>query len=119
MNGQTLLDLFYEESNMSDELNLDWIDDFGFTGVDTTDVEQEAAEKAKQEAAAVSSEQIDALENKLDKSRKSVEHMYQAISKFLNNLKRQPHEEQIKWPNRIKDVEIAEQHFKKMYESGQ
>lgn len=72
--------------------------DFGFTAVDEDELEM-VVETTK---AATS------YEERLDK-------LYNAIVPLLNNLKRNPEKEFLKWPNRLEKVEQFETHITNIY----
>jgi len=65
--------------------------DFGFTAVDETELETTVA---SQVAAATAEEKLKKL--------------YDAIIPLLQNLKKNPEKDYIKWPNRVKKVEEFE-----------
>ncbi len=79
--------------------------DFGFTAVDETELKavQEAESKITTVAATANVSQA-----KLDK-------LYNAIVPLLNNLKKNPEKEYILWPDRLKKVELFEDHLQKIY----
>ena len=79
--------------------------DFGFTAVD--EAELEAVQKAAKQTETVASEATD-IKDRLDK-------LYNAITPFLNNLKRNPEKEYILWPDRLKKVEAFETVLQKIY----
>ena len=72
--------------------------DFGFTAVDESELE--AVQKTTTKLQTTSSKAED-LEEKLNK-------LYNAILPLLSNLKMNPEEEYILWPNRVEKVEQFE-----------
>ena len=81
--------------------------DFGFTAVD----EDELQAVQKTQALANDAEQMaSTAQEKLDK-------LYNAIVPLLNNLKKNPEEEYILWPDRLKKVEQFETYLQGIYNS--
>ena len=72
--------------------------DFGFTAVD----EEELDAVVETTKAATS------YEERLDK-------LYNAVIPLLNNLKKNPEKEFLKWPNRLEKVEQFETHITNIY----
>ncbi len=68
-------------------------DDFGFSTVDTDEIRSYSQEELN-----ASNEKVADLTSRLDK-------MYIAIDKLLTNLSKNPEQELIKWPNRVKKIE--------------
>ena len=79
--------------------------DFGFTAVDEDELE--AVQKVTKKAEASQTEASSAQE-RLDK-------LYNAITPLLNNLKKNPENDYILWPNRLEKVEQFEDHIQKIY----
>ena len=79
--------------------------DFGFTAVDENELE--AVQTATKKAESVTSS-ASAAKTKLDK-------LYNAVIPLLNNLKQNPEKEYILWPDRLKKVELFEDHLQKIY----
>lgn len=74
--------------------------DFGFTAVDEDELD--------------SAKSIEAAEKSLDESNNKLMQLYEAIRPLLNNLKKNPEKEFIKWPNRIEKIEQFEKHITKI-----
>lgn len=72
--------------------------DFGFTAVDEDELDA-VVETTK--AATSYEERLDAL--------------YNAVIPLLNNLKKNPEKEYIRWPNRLEKVEEFEAHLTNIY----
>ena len=79
--------------------------DFGFTAVDETEL------KAVQEAES----KITTVAATADESQAKLDKLYNAIVPLLNNLKKNPEKEYILWPDRLKKVELFEDHLQKIY----
>lgn len=74
--------------------------DFGFTAVDEDELDL--------------AKSIEAAEKSLDESNDKLMQLYEAIRPLLNNLKKNPEKEFIKWPNRIEKIEQFENHIAKI-----
>ena len=72
--------------------------DFGFTAVTEDELE---IVQTTQEASTNTEQRLDAL--------------YNAIMQLLNNLKANPEQEYILWPNRLEKVEEFEDHLQAIY----
>ncbi len=68
--------------------------DFGFTVVDEDELDV--------------TKQVDVAEKAAAHHEEKLNRLYQAIRPLLQNLKKNPEKEYIKWPNRIKKVEEFE-----------
>lgn len=68
--------------------------DFGFTAVDEDELDV--------------TKQVDVAERAAAHHEDKLNRLYQAIRPLLQNLKKNPEKEYIKWPNRIKKVEEFE-----------
>ena len=75
--------------------------DFGFTAVNEDELE---AVQTAASAAGTVEDRLDAL--------------YNAIVPLLNNLKANPQEDYILWPNRLAKVEEFETHLTKIYKGS-
>lgn len=80
--------------------DFNWDFDFGFTAVDET--EMEVAQQAAK--ASETAEEVTARLNKLHSS----------ILPLLNNLKKSPEKEYIRWPNRVSKIEEFEAYMSKI-----
>jgi len=85
---------------------MDDIFDFGFTAVD--EAELEAVQQATTQATTVASTN-EQLQDKIDK-------LYNSIIPLLTNLKKNPENEYILWPNRLAKVEEFETYLQKIYQ---
>lgn len=72
--------------------------DFGFTAVDEDELD----------AVVETTKAATSYEERLDK-------LYNAIIPLLNNLKKNPEKEFLKWPNRLEKVEQFETHITNIY----
>ena len=86
---------------MSDDLF-----DFGFTIVD--EQELEVVQQVTQQAETASTT-VQSTQERLDK-------LFNAIQPLLNNLKQNPEQEYILWPNRLSKIEQFEDHIQKIYQ---
>ena len=86
---------------MSDDLDFD----FGFTAV--TEDELDVVKKTQ--------EDISGKEHLLTSKQDTLDRLYNAIVPLLSNLKKNPEEEYILWPNRLQKVEEFEDHINKIY----
>ena len=77
----------------SDEFNFD-DNDFGFTFEDSADL------PTKEEA--------ESLETDFVREKDRAEELRDAIQPLLDNLKKNPEQDLIKWPNRVKAIEAFE-----------
>lgn len=59
----------------------------------------------------------DELNLEIDKYQKKISDLMDAISKLLNNLKRDPDKSVIKWPNRLSDIEKFEKKIRNIIEN--
>lgn len=73
-------------------------DDFGFSIISEEELKQQEAQ-AKEEAKQAK-RKLAALEKGEAKNREKLEQMYKMIMPLLKNLKKDPQNEIIKWPNR-------------------
>lgn len=73
--------------------------DFGFTAVDEDELD----------AVVETTKAATSYEERLDK-------LYNAIIPLLNNLKKNPEKEFLKWPNRLEKVEQFETHITNIYQ---
>jgi len=71
--------------------------DFGFTAVDEDELEV--------------TKQVDVAEKAAAHHEDRMNRLYQSILPLLQNLKKNPEKEYIKWPNRIKKIEEFENHI--------
>ena len=71
--------------------------DFGFTGVDESE--------------------IDAPADEIEEANAKTAKLYNAIKPLLKNLKANPGKEYIHWPDRVNKVEQFEASLKKIFES--
>lgn len=83
--------------NMDDE-----IFDFGFTAMSEKEIEMPVIEDAKREE-----EQVKEMERRLEK-------LHAAILPLLDNLRKTPESEYIKWPNRAEKIDDFKTHLKKI-----
>lgn len=72
--------------------------DFGFTAVDEDELD----------AVVETTKAATSYEERLDK-------LYNAVIPLLNNLKKNPEKEFLKWPNRLEKVEQFETHITNIY----
>lgn len=56
-------------------------------------------------------EEVDSSKIKADDYKLKLERSMKLVMTFLNNLKKNPEKEYIKWPNRVKKVEEFEKHI--------
>lgn len=68
--------------------------DFGFTAVDESDLEV--------------SKQVEELATTQATTEQRLHKLYKAITPLLNNLKKNPEKDYIKWPNRVGKIEEFE-----------
>lgn len=68
--------------------------DFGFTAVDESELEV--------------SKQVEELVSTQATTEQRLHKLYKAITPLLNNLKKNPDKDYIKWPNRVKKIEEFE-----------
>ena len=80
--------------------DFNWDFDFGFTTVD--EGELEVAQKAQQ-----ATETADQVTERLNK-------LHASILPLLNNLKKSPEKEYIRWPNRVSKIEEFEAYMAKI-----
>ena len=88
---------------MSDDFDFD----FGFTAVDETELQ--AVKEAQKEKESLGASALNTQE-KIDK-------LYNAIQPLLLNLKKNPEQDYILWPNRIEKVDQFEDMLRKIYNS--
>lgn len=78
----------------------DPIFDFGFTAIDETELEV--------------TKQVDVAYQRVAEHEDKLNRLYNAILPLLQNLKKNPEKEYIKWPNRIKKIEQFEELISKI-----
>lgn len=79
--------------------------DFGFTLVDEDELDVVQEVKAE----------VESVVNNKEEANQRLESLYNAIQPLLNNLKKNPEKEYIKWPNRLEKIEEFEDHIQKIY----
>jgi len=79
--------------------------DFGFTLVDEDELDVVQEVKAE----------VESVVNNKEEANQRLESLYNAIQPLLNNLKKNPEKEYIKWPNRLEKIEQFEDHIQKIY----
>lgn len=72
--------------------------DFGFSVISEEELKQQ--ERQAREEARQAKKKLASLEQQDGTSRQKLEQMYRLIMPLLNNLKKNPENEIIKWPNR-------------------
>lgn len=77
-------------------MNIDFDNDFGFSLVSEEEID--AVQQAKSE--------VKNTKKKLSESGDKATKMYEAILPLLENLKKNPEKEYIKWPNRIEKIDL-------------
>ena len=79
--------------------------DFGFTAVDEDELQ------AVQQTAALASD----AEQLATTTQERLDKLYNAIIPLLNNLKKNPEKDYIRWPNRLDKVEEVETQLQEIY----
>jgi len=79
--------------------------DFGFTLVDEDELDVVQEVKAE----------VESVVNNKEEANQRLESLYNAIQPLLNNLKKNPEKEYIKWLNRLEKIEQFEDHIQKIY----
>lgn len=84
----------------------DEIFDFGFTIVDESELD------AVQQATA----QVQTVSTTVESTQQKLDRLYNAIQPLLNNLKKNPEKDYIKWPDRLEKIEQFETYIQNIYQ---
>lgn len=89
-------------------------EDFGFSTISEEELKQQELQ-AKEEATRAK-KKLASLQSQESESRKKLVQMHQMIMPLLNNLKKNPENEIIKWPNRAEKINEFIQKLDKLLE---